>query len=663
MDEDDRCEQCGSTDFLVEDDGRTYCENGHDQGRAPVTGEDELDFARQGRVLKKKEAKEKQKVSAVLHGAKAYQLYLQSWQLILRKQCYALVHHKGLPPELWTIVKDLWMLWLSRLDHRLHDPAESQGRTDPASEADPATTSANETDTDTDVEIDERRRSRKKRDPLHSGPMLIDTAALNYLGVLLLRRPIGLATMLKWIEQEDIPFVRAIRHVPAEMKGRLPGEYRLSLDTMRLLERDDFQVAVYRVAKMYSMSFGMMMPPLNQHLLLFSHVRSLALPIEVYSLAQRLNAITAYRFCYPDTTAYRTTRRQPTTYPEAQLISLIVVATKLLFPFDAQTVKRYPKDPNDPTTLRMDWAVWLKAKQGFDKATTESINAASGGVDRLKPGSEIHTKDSDILNMTDRQLDQYMDWYQRTWIDNISHQHTQSQSKSQENTLDKEILDMFPLHDLPEHPRTREDDEKVAAEEQSRLSARLREVQASLASRRAVSSEEEAQRGLELLRPGAMYLQIRNLEDLAHTDEPVKVFHEEAAHTACLSVKALLRAVNYSEERIDQWLMAQRREEVWRKDEGDGGEGEDEDHDDDNDKVLEEQGKEETHQQIASEDEDAESGVPMVLATSPPTATATASASGTLARDLSGLDIQSSPVPNNGPSSDEEMEMEMEMQT
>lgn len=63
MDDDDRCEQCGSSVFIVEDDGKTYCDNGHDQGRAPVTAEDELDYGRQGKVLRKKEPKEKQKVT------------------------------------------------------------------------------------------------------------------------------------------------------------------------------------------------------------------------------------------------------------------------------------------------------------------------------------------------------------------------------------------------------------------------------------------------------------------------------------------------------------------------------------------------------------------------------------------------------------------------
>lgn len=63
MAEDDYCDQCGSTDFAVEDDGRTYCANGHEQNRGVVTAEDDQDYARQGKVVRKKEKKVKQKLS------------------------------------------------------------------------------------------------------------------------------------------------------------------------------------------------------------------------------------------------------------------------------------------------------------------------------------------------------------------------------------------------------------------------------------------------------------------------------------------------------------------------------------------------------------------------------------------------------------------------
>src|SRR5262249_27074675 len=140
------------------------------------------------------------------------------------------------------------------------------------------------------------------------------------------------------------------------------------------------------------------------------YTRALALPIEVYGMTQRLNTITNYGFSYPDAADGLFSRRQATSYPEAQLISLVVVATKLLFPFDSDSVKRYPKHPNDPTTMCMSWTSWLEAKSTFDNSTP-TVESNS-----LKPGAEITITDANILSMTDAQLDQYMDWYQRTWI-------------------------------------------------------------------------------------------------------------------------------------------------------------------------------------------------------------------------------------------------------
>ncbi|KAK7896968.1 hypothetical protein LTR67_004856 [Exophiala xenobiotica] len=635
MDDDDRCEQCGSTNFEVDEDGRTYCTNGHEQARGHIIAEDDADFARQGTTVRKKDARPKQKFSRILRGAKAYQLFLQCWQFILWKQCHALVHQKGLPAELWTIVRDLWTLWLSKLDHRLRDPTKADGlaadtESEGECEDEPATTSANETDTERENFGDPDSHKKGKR--THESPQLVDTIALNYIGIILLRRPVSLARTFKWIQHEDIPFVRAIRHVPQEMKERLPSEYHLSLDTTRILERDDLQIAIYRLAQMYNTTFGMIMPPLNHNLLLLHYVRSLALPIEVYTMARRLNLITKYNFSYPDgtSTSTETTRRQATTFPEAQLISLVVVTTKLLFPFDSDTVKRYPKEPNEPTTLRMKWSAWLAAKHSFDTASSSDDTTDLNG---LQPGAEIHITDSDIFRMSDNQLDQYMDWYQRTWIKSSSDadsqaRQSQSQSQSQqESALDREILDMFPLHDVQDPVKTRAHDQQARLDGQSRLDARIREVQASLLPRRAISSEEEVERGLELLRPGAMYPRYRHVEDLdldnkaAAAAEPVvvRIFHEEVAQTACLSIKALVKAVNKSEQRIEHWLREKRRREVFSEESTD----EDMGHDDDN-----------------------------LLATSPP---------GKLASEMAGLQLGRSSGIHDGSDIDVDMDMDLDM--
>lgn len=95
---------------------------------------------------------------------------------------------------LQTIVRDLWILWLSQLGHRLHDPAGgSHPPTDSASEADAITTSAHETDSDGEA----AREGKRRGEAASHGPILVDTVVLNYMGILLLRRPIGLATILK----------------------------------------------------------------------------------------------------------------------------------------------------------------------------------------------------------------------------------------------------------------------------------------------------------------------------------------------------------------------------------------------------------------------------------------------------------------------------------
>src|SRR5271156_391292 len=35
----------------------------------------------------------------------------------------------------------------------------------------------------------------------------------------------------RWVRTEDVPYIRAIRYIPEDMKQRLPGEYWDALDT------------------------------------------------------------------------------------------------------------------------------------------------------------------------------------------------------------------------------------------------------------------------------------------------------------------------------------------------------------------------------------------------------------------------------------------------
>lgn len=90
------------------------------------------------------------------------------------------------------MVRDLWTLWLSKLDRRLQDPTRSDTLTETEGESDPAAD-----DTDNEPGNAKGATDTQKRKARVSSPLLIDTITLNYLGIIILRRPVSLAAMLK----------------------------------------------------------------------------------------------------------------------------------------------------------------------------------------------------------------------------------------------------------------------------------------------------------------------------------------------------------------------------------------------------------------------------------------------------------------------------------
>lgn len=88
--------------------------------------------------------------------------------------------------------------------------------------------------------------------------------------------------------------------------------------------------------------------------------------------------------------------------PEVQLVTLIVVATKLSQPFD--TIERKPTSESDASAVKIDWDEWQEIMQ---------IPAAEG----LERGKEIEVNDSTVMGMDGKEIDDYLDWFQRMWLD------------------------------------------------------------------------------------------------------------------------------------------------------------------------------------------------------------------------------------------------------
>lgn len=194
----------------------------------------------QGRKTRRKRERQ-EKVSVVSHGHTATHLYLQSYQLILWKQCHALIHTIGLPSELETVVKDLWALRLQLVKQKAGD-ATSDG----------TIVFSSQPVSDAGTDNNEESIGRKWKVRGKGMPTLIETLGLLYFGIVLLRLPVSMGEIHRyddenlntgersnaahsWAIREDIPYIRAVRFIPAVMKHKLPAEYLLALDTTVLL--------------------------------------------------------------------------------------------------------------------------------------------------------------------------------------------------------------------------------------------------------------------------------------------------------------------------------------------------------------------------------------------------------------------------------------------
>ena len=141
----------------------------------------------------------------MLHGKEARDLYLQCYQLILWKQCFWLVKEKGFPKELETVVRDLWSLRIKLLYAEKDDEEGYTSGTVGFS----STSEGENSDTDGMSLASKwsRRSNRKGKEYL---PKLIETLALCYLGILLLRLPTSIGEIFKWVTSDEMIYNRAV---------------------------------------------------------------------------------------------------------------------------------------------------------------------------------------------------------------------------------------------------------------------------------------------------------------------------------------------------------------------------------------------------------------------------------------------------------------------
>lgn len=94
--------------------------------------------------------------------------------------------------------------------------------------------------------------------------------------------------------------------------------------------------------------------------------------------------------------------------PDGLLVAAMVVVVKYMYPVDK--IERMPQDPDDPLTLRMDWAAWgetfvQRGQTGLGRLDFEKLDR----FENLDPQK--------IWTMSQDDIDEYLTWYEKARVD------------------------------------------------------------------------------------------------------------------------------------------------------------------------------------------------------------------------------------------------------
>jgi RNA polymerase I-specific transcription initiation factor RRN7 len=283
---------------------------------------------------------------------------------------------------------------------------------------------------------------------------------------------------------------------------------------------------------------------------LYSHrAKSNMVGVDVYPVAQQLGKIVGFDYNFPD--AY--SRRTPgLAYPEARLLSLLVVAVKLCHPFDG--VERTPRSVTEPAAFSIDWDKWKDIHEKFDKEQRHDA--------KIGKQNAAEVTESNVFDMNGDELDKYMDWYQNTWLE-TGRRFTKGRISItlvrypwlKSRAASTEILNFFPIDRSVSTPARGASSPTSTADD---LRERLRQVQGTLKGPTPLSDEDAETHEGAIIRPGMAY---RHYRIEAELPPAAKSFYEAAAAVVGLSLSALTKAVFRTELRLDSWQREKRKKE------------------------------------------------------------------------------------------------------
>ncbi|RDA86124.1 hypothetical protein CP532_1174 [Ophiocordyceps camponoti-leonardi (nom. inval.)] len=400
----ERCPDCGSRRWYSQD-GLRFCQRGHRiEGFLEFDADDEHGDGSTARAIRKE--KEAQKVEhRQLRGPQGKSLYLEALQLLLRNQLLWLVNTKGHCDELESVVRDLWDL---RIRGSVFLNAE-----DEASSHDDQVMFSSQPQSEGEEQAAWMLRARAQRwDPELGAnwpmPRPHETIALCYLGLQLLKIPVRQAQLLGWANNGEMPYKTA-RPLCVSLTG---GE--LSRTVMSLVLS-------------YHLNYAMTFPELRWVPLLVQYAKSLALPVESVVVTKRLADLLDVRFHFP----VKSSRILPLDHPEIHLVALLIVATKLCFPFlNNQSSMQSSVQSYLP---RFNWEVWMRG-MSQPLQNRGSWEGGASSFRRVTPNQVVH--------MDDETFEAYLAHLSARWVGDGAGQPS-GQTSELPREEDEDVLKLF----------------------------------------------------------------------------------------------------------------------------------------------------------------------------------------------------------------------------
>jgi RNA polymerase I-specific transcription initiation factor RRN7 len=251
--------------------------------------------------------------------------------------------------------------------------------------------------------------------------------------------------------------------------------------------------------------------------------------VDIYTAVHHMSCILEIDFCFPK----HGSRQKASNLPEISLVALLIIAVKVYYPFDS--LERHQRSHLDAGVLTIDWDKWFELLEQHDKSLISK--------DSIGRGNALLVTEQDVMKMSVNQLDEYLDWYEKTWI-------SEEDEKQKKKGLPKQLLDMFPTGRQDGSLPTAVDFDAETKAEQYCLDEKLQSVQSRLKTRRLIPGEHEGKGGEALRRPGSFYKRYRKIEDFP---PHAKKFHEAAASLVGISFSTLAVAVRQMERKLQCW--------------------------------------------------------------------------------------------------------------